>query len=59
MYEYIQGYQAEVNLFSLLYRVYTPGYQADLTVHCFILRIRKDIKQIFFTHILSKRKDMK
>jgi hypothetical protein len=56
---YIQGYQAEVNLFSLLHRVYTPGYQAGLTVHCFILRIRKDIKQIFFTHILSKRKDMK
>lgn len=41
--------------------MYTPGYQADLIVHCYILRIRKDIKQIFFLlfYILSKRKDMK
>lgn len=46
---YTQGYEAEVHLFSLLYRVYTPGYKADLIVHCYILRIRKDIKQIFFT----------
>jgi len=41
---YTQGYQAEVHLFSMLYRVYTPGYQADLIVHCYTLRTRKDIK---------------
>jgi len=46
---YTQEYQAEVHLFRLLYSLYTPGYQADLIVHCYILRTRKDIKQNFFT----------
>jgi len=48
---YTQGYQTEVHLFSLFYRVCKPGYQTDLIVHCYILRIRKDNKQFFFTLI--------